>query len=208
MLNSERSTNFESARRIVVTLHGYGACGDDFRDSLFHVMRNKLDDTLFFFPDAPYKCDIGFGRQWFALPEVMTYKSLRDGLDLAGPSLFSYLNQLSKECNVPLENIDLIGFSQGAMLAFEMLYYANFGHIIAYSGIFVFDDKKEHLYKDNKVLIVHGDDDKVVPYSNMQLGYKNIESLGIKHCEAYTCYNLDHSISDDGVKKGLEFLLI
>jgi predicted esterase len=99
-----------------------------------------------------------------------------------------------------------MGFSQGAMLAFEMLYFANFSHILAYSGLFACDSQKLAHYRDNRVLIVHGSQDTVVPYSNMSMSAQSLDIIGITH-ETYTLYGVEHYISEDGYQKGAEFII-
>ncbi|MDR1488129.1 MAG: prolyl oligopeptidase family serine peptidase [Holosporales bacterium] len=210
-----KSKKFEKAKRIVIILHGYGASGTDFLP-LYNYMKTAIDDAVFLLPDAPHPCDqtAGFGgRQWFHLDEDMSYKNIRDGLDTSGKELFENIVIMRESFeeygdSIPFENIAIMGFSQGAMLAFEMIYYANFSHIIPYSGLFAVKprphDRTE--YTNNKILIVHGDDDVNVPYSNMKHASKNLSEMGVYN-EMYTCHNIGHSISEDGLKHGVQFIL-
>ncbi len=71
----------------------------------------------------------------------------------AGYKLFhEVIMNIANEFNVGTENINLIGFSQGAILALEMIYYANFAHIVSYSGFFAYDSTKIVNYK-HKMMI-------------------------------------------------------
>lgn len=202
-----KSNSFQRAEKIVVTLHGYGADGEDFLEVVKNAFCHKMNNTLFVFPDAPHKCDADFGLEWFKLSNNITFEEIRNGLDKAAPKLFNdVIVNLSEEFNIPTEKINIIGFSQGAMLAFEMLYYGNFSHIVGYSGFFALDPKKEAKYGENKILIVHSDDDVVVPYNNMKMTSDSLNILGIRH-ETFTCHGIGHSISKEGFEKGLEFIL-
>ncbi|MDR2074935.1 MAG: hypothetical protein LBP31_01815 [Holosporales bacterium] len=202
-----KSNIFQKVDRVVVVLHGYGVDGSDFVNPIKGTIAKVLTNTIFVFPDAFYKCDLGFGRQWFCFPDDITFEDLRKNLNETGPLLFEQvITKISNEYEVPFQNINIMGFSQGAILAFEMIYFANFSHIIAYSGLFAFDPKKLAPYTDNKVLIVHGDEDTVVPYSNMNMSSQSLDIIGIKN-EKYTLSGIGHFITEEGYQKGAEFIM-
>jgi phospholipase/carboxylesterase len=167
----------------------------------------EINDTLFLFPDAPLDCeDVSEdGKKWFDLPETVSYDELRRGLDVASPKLFNEVIESSAdEYSIPYENISIIGFSQGAMLAFDMIYYANFGHIIAYSGLFVPRMEPPKFLK-NRVLIVHGDEDTVLDYKYLEISSRKLDLMGVENA-TFTCHGLGHLISYDGLQKGVEFV--
>jgi phospholipase/carboxylesterase len=200
-----RSNVFENANRLVLVLHGYGADGSDFAMPVRQMLAPRMDNTIFVLPNAPARCDLGQGRQWFELSNEMSYEELRKGLDTAGPILFDgVIKKLSVEYDIQLENINIIGFSQGAILAFEMLYFANFSHIISYSGLFAAREQTIKPYENN-VLIIHGRDDMVVPYSNVALSSKRLNMIGIKH-KIFSCNGIGHSISEEGFDQGVKFI--
>jgi len=109
----------------VICLHGYGA---DMRDlaPLADELKTKRPIT-WFFPDAPEVLDWG-GRAWFpidvaAFEEAQRTGSARDlslreppGLEWAREELQRFIAGLE----IPWENIVLMGFSQGAMLAVDL----------------------------------------------------------------------------------------
>ncbi len=170
-------------------------------------MAQHINNTIFILPDAPYECDAGFGKQWFELSDSITYQELRAGLNIAAPALFNnVILKASDEYKISLDNINLIGFSQGAILALEMIYYANFSHIISYSGLFAFGSQRKTPYTDTKVLLVHGDDDMVVPYTNLKMSSESLGMIGIQPT-TLTCHNIGHSISQEGFAKGISFIL-
>ncbi|MDR2667207.1 MAG: hypothetical protein LBB34_03835 [Holosporales bacterium] len=204
MLNSItiRSQNFTDPERLVVILHGYGTSGGDFAEVGKIFLSKQLDNTVFLFPDAPYECGHGgCGKQWFDLSE-MSYSELRNGLDLVSPILYDYIKNSIVEHGC--SNVNLIGFSQGAILAFEMLYYHGISKIVAYSGIFAIKENSQSL-SNAEVLIVHSDDDEVVPYKNATLAKENLDTLRIKS-RIKTCHNIGHTISVEGWTTGVAFL--
>ena len=109
----------------VICLHGYGA---DMRDlaPLAQELETKRPIT-WFFPDAPEVLDWG-GRAWFpidvaAFEEAQRTGNARDlslreppGLEWAREELQRFIKALER----PWENIVLMGFSQGAMLAVDL----------------------------------------------------------------------------------------
>ena len=197
-----KSKNFKKAEKIVITLHGYGTSGNDFAEVGEIFLSKSMDNTVFLFPDAPHFCDSGFGKQWFVL-DTMTYEELRIGLDEIAPALDEYIKSVSKKFDC--DNINLMGFSQGAITCFEMLYYPNISKIVAYSGLFASSKNKEIISKNASVLIVHSDDDEVVPYKNAILSKNELDALNIKN-EMFTCHGIGHSISIKGWNAGIEFL--
>lgn len=117
--------NTDANALTVICLHGYGA---DMRDlaPLASELQTKRPIT-WFFPDAPEVLDWG-GRAWFpidvaAFEEAQRAGTPRDlslkepeGLEWAREELQRFIKGLEK----PWENIVLMGFSQGAMLAVDL----------------------------------------------------------------------------------------
>jgi len=117
--------NTDPGALTVICLHGYGA---DMRDlaPLAAELEAKRPIT-WFFPDAPETLDWG-GRAWFPI-DVAAFEeaqragtprdlSLREppGLEWAREELQGFIKGLER----PWENIVLMGFSQGAMLAVDL----------------------------------------------------------------------------------------
>ena len=134
--------------QIVVLLHGYGSNGQDLI-SLAPYFAQKLQNTVFISPDAPFPCEIGFGYQWFSLAEY-TPEKLLEGTQGAHPILDSYLDNLLEEYNLSNNNIALVGFSQGTMMSLYtgLRRKSPISGILGYSGALIGaetlknDDKK------------------------------------------------------------------
>lgn len=206
MLNDSKiikSQNFERTEMIVITLHGYGTCGDDFAEVGDIFLSKKINNAVFLFPNAPEDCEAGFGgRQWFSLDEL-NYEEIRNGLEKTAPILSSYIIQKSNEYNC--KNVCLIGFSQGTIMALEMIYHSEvISKIVAYSGLFAMP-KDKTIKSKSEILLVHSDDDEVVPYKNAEMALNDLDVLGIK-TKLVTCHGIGHSISIDGWQEGVNFL--
>jgi phospholipase/carboxylesterase len=196
-----KSKKYTRPERIVVVLHGYGTSGSDFADVGRLHLSGVIDDTVFVFPDAPYQCDIGSGRQWFTL-STMSQEELRVGLQNVSSGVHQFIQRMADEYSC--SNVVVAGFSQGAMVALEMGYFSRISRIIAYSGIFVEDTSKVY-NTDTRVLIVHSDDDVVVPYQHATDAVRFLTKAGVSAL-LVTCHDIGHAISIDGWNAGLEFM--
>lgn len=198
-----KSDNFKKADKLIVTLHGYGTCGDDFAEVGEIFLRRKIDNAVFIFPDAPEKCDAGFGRQWFRL-DKLDFEELHTGLLKTAPILKNFIEAQIREFRCG--NIYLIGFSQGAIMALEMMFHMAISKIISYSGLFCFSQKSQLVSKPD-VLLVHSVDDPVVPYKNALNAKSSLENLEIP-VSLETYYSIGHSISVEAWECGVDFLKI
>jgi phospholipase/carboxylesterase len=201
-----KSYNFTDTKRIVIAFHGYGASGADFLEIGEVSLAHRLNDTIFLFPDGTQECNAGFGRQWMDLEE-MSYAYLRRGLDEVAQTISEYIQDAVAKYDCA--NVNLIGFSQGAIVALDALYHnSNIAKIIAYAGIFVTlgEEGKIPLSQDAQVLLVHSDDDTVIPYRNAVLAQENLTAVGIKN-ELKVFHGIGHYISTEGLEYGASFLL-
>ena len=152
-------------KKIVLFLHGYGSNGSDLitLKDYFHLNQSE---TEFISPNAPESCEFNFfGYQWFALNE-RTVEEIQRGLKSAFFYLDDIVNNIIKKFEVKTEQISILGFSQGSMLA---TYYAlqkemSFQNIFSLSGSLPKKILEEiDLKKNNtKYLIFHGKIDDVV----------------------------------------------
>ena len=190
--------------KMVVFLHGYGASGDNLL-GISHYWQDILPATVFAAPNGPEPCDVNpLGYQWFGLPDFSPF-NIRQGLDRCAPVVASYLQTLMTTYQLAPQDVALVGFSQGTIVALEMLFLIpNLAGIIGYSGAF-FPPTKCLVSPVTKVFLVHGTLDTVVPYTALMQAEKSLSALGI-NVKTHTCYNLDHSISEEGLQQGGEFL--
>ena len=54
-------------------------------------------------------------------------------------------------------------------------------------------------------MLIHGEVDEVIPIKSMENAKLELEKLGAK-VESYKCDNLGHSINENGIIKGVEFI--
>lgn len=192
------------AKNLVVLLHGYGSNGNDLL-SLAPYWAQALPDTEFLAPNGREVWEAHpSGYQWFSLKEF-TPTSVRAGLDLVQPHLKKYLQEELAARDLTPRDLVLVGFSQGGMVALEMMFsLPELGGIICYSGGF-YPCGAPLLEPHPEVLLVHGDADTAVPYDYFLEAQVQLKKLGL-HPQTLTCSGMGHSIDEEGLKAGEKFL--
>ena len=199
-----------NANKLVVFLHGYGADGKDLID-LAKPFGMALPNASFISPDAPHTCAMSpQGRQWFPIEEIPK------GAIKASLGLLDLIDNEAKKLNLTFKDVILIGFSQGAMMSMQCLLINNeqLGAIIGYSGalkeenIDAADDQilnGKHKYSDTPILLVHGEQDEVVPFQSLEKSKNLLNKIGFK-VQTLSRQDLAHGIDPEGISKGMEFL--
>ena len=195
----------EKAKKLVVILHGYGSNGEDLL-SLAPYWSEMMPETEFLAPNGPEVCEsFPLGYQWFGLKAFIPM-FVREGLDAVRPMLKKYLlEELEKRSLTPAD-LAVVGFSQGAMVALDLMYtLPGLSGIIGYSGGFYPSTESPIKAPHPEVLLVHGDMDMAVPYGFFMDAQKQLKNLGV-HPQTLTCFGLGHSIDEEGLRVGLKFL--
>jgi len=196
-----------AARQLVVLCHGVGADGHDLID-LAPTWSKALPDALFVAPDAPEPYDQGpMGRQWFSLqdrtPAVLDAAARR-----AAPLLLAYIDAELAQAGLAPDAVAMMGFSQGAMMALHagLRRHTPPCGILAYSGALLDTPGLEAECAGHPpVLLVHGMQDEVVPFSRAEAAESALMRLGIP-LQTLWCPTLGHGIDDAGLSAGALFL--
>lgn len=198
------------AKSLIVFLHGYGADGNDLL-GLADALAPHLPDTAFAAPDAPEPCaGTPFGRQWFPIPwlDGSSEEAARQGLLAAAEDLNGFLDARLKDEGLEPSALALIGFSQGAMMSLHVAPRRSLplAGIVAISGRLL---APELLAAEAKVkppvLLIHGDQDPVVPFEDMSLAGDALVSAGFE-TYAHVMQGTGHGIAPDGLGAALGFL--
>ncbi len=189
---------------LVIIFHGYGADGDNLI-GLAQGWSSLLPNTAFVAPNGLNPCKMGFGYQWFSLKEK-TPALVQERLRGISEVVSSYIKGQAQHYGVSLENVALVGFSQGSMLAIHQSVYGieECAGVLGYSGGFTKDDGLTVL-NTPAALLCHGEADDVVPVNFSVQGQKDLEALG---CDSrlITSARVGHEISEEGFKAGGVFL--
>lgn len=198
-------------RSVVVFLHGYGANGADLM-GLADPLAEHLPDTTFYAPDAPENCaGSPFGFQWFPIPWIdnSTEEESEAGLMRAAEDLRAYLLGILEEEDLLPEQMVLIGFSQGTMMSLHVgpRFEEPLGGIIGFSGRLLMPEVLPEEAKSRPpVLLLHGDQDDVVPPQSLPQAIDGLQAAGFKEVYAHVMKGTAHGISPDGLGVSLAFM--
>ena len=198
------------AKSLVVFLHGYGADGADLL-GLAEVLAPHLPDTAFVAPDAAERIPgAPFGLQWFAIPRFdgASPAVAEAGLVRSTDDLNDFLDQRLAYEKLGPEALVLIGFSQGAMMALHVAPRRKtaMAAVIAISGQLL---HPERLTVETRVkppvLVMHGDEDQVVDFSEMTAACNALFGAGFETF-GHVMEGSGHGIAPDGLQTALAFL--
>ncbi len=200
-----------TTRSIVVFVHGYGANGADLL-SLADPLGEHLPDTLFVAPDAPETIPgMPFGYQWFPIPWIdgSSQEEAELGMQAAAEDLNAFLDALMVDEDVLPEQVVLFGFSQGSMMSLHIAPRRDdpIAGVIAFSGRLLHPDLlAEEVKVRMPVLLVHGDQDDVVPIQSLPEAVEGLQKAGFKDVYAHVMKGTGHGISPDGLGVALAFM--
>ncbi|OWY07087.1 MULTISPECIES: alpha/beta fold hydrolase [unclassified Thioclava] len=199
-----------TVKSAVVFLHGYGADGADLL-GLADPLGQHLPDTLFLAPDAPEPCRAApYGRQWFPIPWIDNSSEAESaqGLKDAAADVDAFLDSVLEEQGLTPAQLAVIGFSQGTMTALEVLprRAEPVAGLVAFSGRLLRPEAlgNEAISKP-PVLLIHGDQDPVVPFADMGKAGDALVSAGFD-TYAHVMKGTGHGIAPDGLSVALSFL--
>lgn len=200
----------KGAGALVVFLHGYGADGSDLL-GLADVLATHLPGVAFMAPDAPERCvGGGFGYQWFPIPwlDGSPQAAAEAGLDAAASDLNGFLDARLAEEGLAPERLVLIGFSQGAMMSLHVAPRRPqaVAGVVAISGRLLRPEAlaAEAVVKP-PVLLMHGDQDPVVPFEDMGRAGDALVGAGFP-TYGHVMKGTGHGIAPDGLGVTLQFL--
>tara|TARA_Y100001960_G_C14770259_1_gene879503 strand:+ start:1717 stop:2370 length:654 start_codon:yes stop_codon:yes gene_type:complete len=193
---------------IVVLLHGIGADAKDLMP-LAEYWASKLEKTKFYSLYAPYPYSSApFGRQWFDLKDRDQTRILKE-IDLIKPVIINFLKDKLKFYNLKYDNLMLVGFSQGTMVALNLALTTkeNIKGVLGYSGgvILTKSGKIDIISKPN-ICLVHGNDDEVVPKRMMETTETVLKDSNVD-VNSHLIENLGHSIDQKALDIGQNFLV-
>jgi phospholipase/carboxylesterase len=194
-----------STEKLVIFLHGYGSNGNDLI-SIADAWQGNMPTTTFFSPNAiePWEGNAHTGYQWFGLIDLNPI-NLRRGLDLATSTVASHIKQYILKYQISEENLALVGFSQGAMLALDLMFhFPKLAGVVAFAGAF-YPPTPTPVVPSTSALLIHGMLDTTVPYLCMLQAEQLLKSMGITY-QTHTCRNLGHGIDESGINAAGTFL--
>jgi phospholipase/carboxylesterase len=194
-------------RSLVILLHGYASNGADMI-AVTPYWRDALPDTLFIAPNAPQSCpDAPGGYQWWPLTSQEP-AALAAGVREPDAMLNAFIDEQLKRYRLADHRLALVGFSQGTMVALHVgpRRMRPLAGIIGYSGMLADPAAlAAEVRSKPPVLLVHGQHDHVLPVAALHETETALSTLGFM-ATAYISPLLGHSIDEDGLRLGEQFL--
>jgi len=202
------SLSKEKPKKLLVFLHGYGASGEDLID-LAKEFKQVLPGAHFVSPNAPFDLEHPFssGFQWFSLGSYEPHIIYPQILE-ANRILDIFITTQLKRFDLTYQDLILVGFSQGAMMAmYNSLRNQNQNSgIIAYSGKLILPTMLgETIASKPRICLIHGKEDSVLPFDNFLEAKKMLQEMQIP-LQFHALEGLGHGIDHHGIRIGKEFL--
>ena len=133
----------------------------------------------------------------------------KTGMQSAVDDLNFFLDALMVDEDLLPEQIALFGFSQGTMMALHIAPRREdtFAGVVGFSGRIVEPDMLvDEVVSRPPVLLVHGDQDEVVPAKAMSEAAIALEKSGFKDVFAHVMKETGHGIAPDGLSVSVAFI--
>jgi phospholipase/carboxylesterase len=194
-------------KQLVILLHGLGADGNDLI-GLAPYWAPLLPDAEFLSPNAPFSCDMApFGYQWLSARDPSPEARLAGARAAAG-ILNDFIDESLERRGLSDSELALVGFSQGTMMSLFVgpRRDRQLAGIVGFSGRLIAPlVLSEEIRSRPPILLVHGTDDPMVPYSSMAEADHALKAVGVS-VETLACPGIGHSIDGDGLRTGGAFL--
>jgi phospholipase/carboxylesterase len=151
------------------------------------------------------------GYQWFPIPYIdgSSEEESERGMDAAVEDFNSFLDALMVDEDVLPEQVVLFGFSQGAMMSLHIAPRREdeIAGVVAIAGRLLRPDLlADEVVGRSPILLVHGDQDDVVPPQSLQLAAEALQEAGWKDVFAHVMQGTAHGIAPDGLSVSLAFM--
>jgi phospholipase/carboxylesterase len=195
---------------LVVLLHGFGSNGAAMLGPA-KTLSAALPDTAFLAPDAPDAAPgRPGGRMWFPIPELGGSSAIEADLRLQASArqLDAFLDDQLSAHGLPASAMALLGFSQGAGMAYEVAPRRRdqLAGVVAIAGRM---KRKDTLAAEARstppFLILSGADDRLLTADEIALTATVLSDAGIPTTRIFMP-GTGHGISDEGINAGRDFL--
>lgn len=205
-----RAAKSGNTKSLVILVHGYGADGNDLL-GLADPLSPHMPDTVFVAPDAPNSCSGNpFGYEWFPIPwlDGSSEEAAAEGMTRSVEDLNGFIDATMAEEGVTAAETILLGFSQGTMMSLHVAPRREVpvAGVVGFSGrLLAPETLQTELRCRPPVLLVHGDQDPMVPVASLPAAADALVQAGF---EVYTHISKGtaHGIAPDGLGVALQFM--
>lgn len=181
---------------LLILLHGYGSNEED----LFSFASELPNDHYVISVRAPYDLQ-PYGHAWYAIHFDADENKFSDNVQAkqSVELIGSFIDQVVKQYPIDIKNINLIGFSQGAILSYAtaLTYPEKISKVVALSGYFNQEIMPEvidtNAISHLKFFVSHGSVDQVIPVEWARKAKPALENLGLE--VDYHEYPVGHGVA-------------
>ena len=196
----------KKTKNLVIMLHGVGSNSSDLIGLVDYLNLNQ--HTTYLSPNAPHEYDMApSGYQWFSLRDI-SEEAMYLAMKKEAKLLDDYIDNKLNEYNLKPENLIVLGFSQGAMIALHVFPRRNkpINSIIAISGALINPTiLASEIISKPDVLLIHGNLDQVVPFAAFDGSRKHLAAVGI-NCDSFVMQDTGHNINPPALLKIQKYL--
>jgi phospholipase/carboxylesterase len=198
-------------QNLVIFLHGYGADGNDLL-GLAEPLMPHMPDTVFVAPNAPERSVMNpMGFQWFPIPWIdgSAEEQAMEGMARAVDDLNLFLDTIIEKEGVTPARTMFVGFSQGTMMSLHVAPRRSeaVAGVVGFSGrLLAPETLAEEVRVRPPVLLIHGDQDDVVPPQSLPEAAEALEAAGWEEVYAHVMQGTAHGIAPDGLSVALAFM--
>lgn len=162
------------SQKLLVVFHGLGDSAEGYR---FLPAALRLPEIQYLLVNAPNVYFTGFS--WFDL-----YGDSAAGIIRSRKKIFTLLGELEQQGYL-LENVSLLGFSQGCLMAVDTAcrYPKPLASIVGISGFVGFleeyPEKFSAVARNQRLLITHGTEDPMVPIHGAREQFRALRGMGL-----------------------------
>ena len=193
---------------LLLLLHGYGSNEED----LFSFASELPENYYIISARAPYPLP-PYGNAWYAIDfDANMNKFSNDEQAIESRDLIvTFIDELLEKYPIDKNNVNLIGFSQGAILSYAIAlsYPEKINKVVALSGYFNQNIMKDG-YENNdfsklQFFVSHGSLDQVIPVDWARKNPEVLNLLNVKN--EYHEYNVGHGVAPQNFFDFKRFLI-
>lgn len=184
--------------RMALLFHGVGSTPESLVPLGRRIAATMPGSLVISVPSAE-SCDVGNGFQWFSVRGVTEDNRVERVVD-GMPRFLTTIKQFQTDYGMKPGQTDLIGFSQGAIMALEssQVNHSPIRTVISLAGRFA--RLPERAPGSTKIHFIHGANDPVISPNHSLVGCSKLLELGA-HCTVDLIPSLAHTINEDMIEK-------
>ena len=181
---------------LLILLHGYGSNEED----LFSFASELPQDHYVISVRAPYDLQ-PYGHAWYAIHFDADENKFSDNVQAkqSVELISDFIDEVVKHYSIDTKNVNLIGFSQGAILSYAtaLTFPDKISKVVALSGYFNQEIMPEvidtNAISHIKFFVSHGSVDQVIPVEWARKAKPALENLGLE--VDYHEYPVGHGVA-------------